>query len=86
MRGILLSHGVLFVECGLITVKVSKSGKCGVSPIMFGTLEWDLRTEPPNTWDYVSEAYIRSLDGGVYDKIMEVVTQTRKTLGLSEDE
>lgn len=86
MRGILLSNGALFVECGVITVRVSSSGECDVSPILFQTLEWDLGKEPPSTWEYVSEEYIRSMDGGVYDKIMEVVTQTRKTLDLSEDE
>ena len=86
MRGILLSNGALFVLCDNITVRVSPSGKCGISPVSYQVLEWELRTEPPHTWDYVSEAYIRSMDGGVYDKIMEIVTQTRKTLGLSEDE
>ena len=86
MKGILILRGALFVLCDNITVRVSPSGKCGISPVSYQVLEWELRTEPPHTWDYVSEEYIRSMDGGVYDKIMEVVTQTRKTLGLSEDE
>ena len=84
MRGILLSHGALFVECDMLTVRVLPSGECGVSPILFGTLEWDLGKEPPDTWQYVSEGEIRAMEGGVYEKILAVVQNARDLLFSEE--
>ena len=72
MKGIRLSHGAIFVTDGTHTVRLLPSGKCTVSPISYATLEWDLRTEPPESWDYVLEGELRSLPNGAYEKILAV--------------
>jgi hypothetical protein len=81
MKGIKLSHGVIFATDGLITVRLSKSGECEVSPIEYEVLEWDLRTEPPEKWEYVSEAELRALPDGAYDRIAAVFDKVRKLIG-----
>jgi hypothetical protein len=81
MKGIRLSHGVIFATDGLITVRLSKSGECEVSPIEYEVLEWDLRTEPPEKWEYVSEAELRALPDGAYDRIAAVFDKVRKLIG-----
>ena len=69
MKGIKISHGAIFVYDGLFTVRLSKNGECGSSPISYPVLEWDLRTEHPSTWEYLTERDIRGLPDGGYDKI-----------------
>jgi hypothetical protein len=68
MIGIKLSHGVIFVNDGLITVRVLPSGEVGVSPVTFQTLEWQLKNEPLDSYDYLTEGEIESLKD--YDKIL----------------
>ena len=82
MKGIRLSNGAIFVSDGLITVKLSKDGECGASPIAYEVLEWDLRTESPDKWEYVSEAELRALDDGGYDKICATIKYIRNTLEM----
>ena len=67
MKGIRLSHGAVFVTDGLHTVRLLPSGQCGPSPIAYPVLEWDLRCENPNSWEYLTNGDIEGLDG--YDKI-----------------
>jgi hypothetical protein len=81
MKGIRLSNGAIFVSDGLITVKLSKDGECGASPIAYEVLEWDLRTESPDKWEYVSEAELRALPDGAYDRIAAVFDKVRKLIG-----
>ena len=81
LKGIKLSHGVIFVSDGLLTVRVRKNGECGISPIAYEVLEWDLRCENPNSWDYMSEYELKALPDGLYDKITAVFEKTRKILG-----
>ena len=73
MRGIKLERGATFVEHKGLTVRILRSGKIGVSPIMFAALEWDLRTEPPSTWEYLTEGDIRALihDAGTFAAQLE---------------
>ena len=80
MKGIRLSHGAVFVYDGLVTVKLSKSGECGPSPIAYPVLEWDLRTEPPSTWEYLTEGDICGLTDGGYEKICAALEKMHKTL------
>ena len=80
MKGIKLSHGAVFVYDGLFTVKLSKSGECGPSPITYPVLEWDLRTESPDSWEYLTERDIRGLDDGGYDKICAAFEKIHKML------
>ena len=81
MKGIRLSHGVMFITDGRVTVRVRKNGECDVSPISYPSLEWDLRTENPNTWDYMTEYEIKTLPDGLYDKITAVFDKVNKILG-----
>ena len=69
MKGIRLSHGVVFVSDGLNTVRLLPDGECGASPITLPALEWDLRTEPPSSWDYLDENDIKNLPDNGYEKI-----------------
>lgn len=80
MKGIRLSHGTVFATDGLTTARLLKSGECGVSPISYEVLEWDLRTEPPESWEYIFEAELRELPDGGYEKIAAVFERVRKTL------
>ncbi|MBQ8447674.1 MAG: hypothetical protein IJX27_01930 [Clostridia bacterium] len=81
MKGIRLSHGVIFVTDGLHTVRLLPSGECGTSPVLYSVLEWELRTEPPHTWDYVYERELESLPGGGYEKICAAFERIYKTEG-----
>ena len=74
MRGILLSHGVAFVERNGLTVRIL-GGKCEISPIMLPVLEWDLRTASPDTWDYMTEGDIRGLGDEVYAEIVKLTEE-----------
>ena len=78
MKGIKLSHGAVFVYDGLFTVKLSKTGECGPSPIAYPVLEWDLRTEPPDTWDYIFES---DLNESTREQIRRIVEKYRRILG-----
>ena len=77
MRGIRLRHGVTFVEHDGVTVRILADGTCGLSPIMFPSLEWDLRCEPPETWNYIFES---DLDGDMREQIERVVAKVRGIL------
>ena len=81
MKGIKLSHGVLFVTDGIFTVRYLPSGECGASPIAYNVLEWDLRTESPDSWDYVGESELRYLPDGGYEKICECFEKLCGILG-----
>lgn len=82
MRGIRLACGTIFVSDGLVTVRLLKSGECEVSPIAYEVVEWDLRTEPPEKWEYITESDLRDLPNGGYDKIRAVLNNTRKILEI----
>lgn len=69
MKGIRLSHGAVFVTDGVHTVRLLPSGECGTSPVLYGALEWELRCEPPHTWDYIGEWEIQNLPDGGGEKI-----------------
>ncbi len=80
MRGIKLSHGTIFITDGLITVRVLKSGEVGVSPVSYNTLEWDLQSESPDSWEYLTQGEIESLPE--FEKINEIFERTRKLLKI----
>lgn len=80
MNGIRLSHGAVFVSDGLCTVRLLPTGECGPSPVLLPTLEWELRTEPPGTWDYMTEAEIRALPDGGFEKISAAMDKMRSVL------
>ena len=85
MKGIRLSHGAIFVTDGLFTVRILPSGECGASPMTYGTLEWELASEPPHKWEYISETEIKNLPNGEYEKIIAEFERTRKILGSFEN-
>ena len=80
MKGIILSHGAVFVTDGRITVRLLPSGACDVSPITYKTLEWDLRTEPQDSWDYLSETELRNLSDDGFAKISAVFERANSLL------
>ena len=82
MKGIILSSGAIFVTDGLITVRLCANGECGVSPISYSVLEWDLRMEDPNKWDYLTEGEIMNLPNGAAEKILAEISKARSVLGL----
>ena len=88
MKGIRLSYGTVFVSDGLFTVRLLPTGECEPSHVLLPSLEWELRTEPPHTWDYMTEAEIRALPDGGFEKICAVfekmhgVTETEKSAGM----
>ena len=80
MKAIKLSHGVIFVKKDGVTVKVMPNGEVGLSPILFESLEWDLRTENPSTWEYLLQSDILALGKQTVEKINQVVDHFNKTL------
>ena len=86
MKGIRLSHGVIFVTDGINTVRLLPSGECGTSPVLYGSLEWELSAEPPHTWEYIYEQDIRNLEGGGYEKICAAFERIYKITGGSAAE
>ena len=80
MKAIKLSHGVIFVKKDGVTVKVMPNGEVGLSPILFESLEWDLRTENPSTWEYLLQSDILALGKQTVEKINQDVDHFNKTL------
>ena len=82
MRGVRLSHGVIFVTDGTHTVRLTPSGECDVSPILFNVLTWELEKDRPfEDWNYMSESEIRNLPDGVYQKIQTTFDRIYQILG-----
>ena len=71
MRGMALRHGVTFVEHNGVTVKI-KDGAVSRAPMTFDTLEFELRTESPDTWVYMTEGDIRGLGEEIFESIMKM--------------
>ena len=69
----------MFVEHEGVTVRIRANGECGLSPITFSSLEWDLRTEPPHTWDYVAHS---DLDEDTWRKIEQIVLYVQNILKM----
>ena len=80
MIGIKIKDGALFVEHEGVTVRVSSAGECDVSPVLFMVVEWDLRCEPLDRWEYLTESRIKALDNGVYEKVLAVVNRVHSVL------
>lgn len=80
MIGIKIKNGAAFVKHEGVTVRILQSGECGISSVMFEVLEWDLRTEPPHTWEYISEFEIKAMDVDLYEKIINTVKKHKLLL------
>lgn len=81
MRGIKLSHGVIFIECEGVPIRINADGKCALSPIQLPSLEWDLRTEPPESWTYITQSDIDSLEEDTRQQIAHIVAEFHEILG-----
>ena len=77
MRGIQLSHGVAFVEYDGVTVRINADGTCELSPVMLPSLEWELRCEPPDSWDYICESDIDSFGKDTRLQIERILERVR---------
>ncbi len=80
MKGIRLASGAVFVSDGRYTVRLLSSGACDISPVAYEVLEWDLRTEPPDKWEYLTESEILALPGGAFEKIRKVLDASYQIL------
>ena len=78
MKGIRLSHGVTFVEYDGVTVRIKADGKCEISPITLSSLEWDLRTEPPENWTYIGAS---DIDPDTLKEIERAVSDFYRVIG-----
>lgn len=81
MKGIKLSHGVTFVECDGITIRINADGTCELSPILLSSLEWELRTEPPASWDYLSQSDFDSMVAETRQQIEQIVARFHEIIG-----
>ena len=81
MKGIKLSHGVAFVEHEGVTVRVNSDGTCVLSSRQLPSVEWDLRTEPPHTWDYIYDKDVDLLGQDVRANIERIVADLHEVLG-----
>ncbi len=73
MKGIRLNHGATFVEYKGVPVRISQDGECTLSPVLFSSLEWELRTEPPHTWEYITDGDIRAMGDEIFKNILGIV-------------
>ena len=78
MRGIKLNHGVSFIEYDGVTIRINADGTCVLSRILLPSLEWDLRTEPPETWDYIYDEDIASFGADTLEKIKQIAAEVRR--------
>lgn len=69
MRGIKLKHGVVFMKRDLITVRYA-DGKWEISKIDLDVLEWDLKTEPLDSYSEVYESDIKAMGDDVYNEMV----------------
>ena len=76
MQAIRLKHGVIFVKKDGVTVRINANGECEISPILFESLEWDLRTEPPSQWDYITEGDVMALGEETYNQLLDLINKT----------
>ena len=81
MKGIKLKHGVTFIEWDGVTVRIDATGDCDLSPILLPSLEWELRTEPPSTWDYLTQSDLDSLDENIRQQIIKIAQKFHETIG-----
>lgn len=80
LKGIRLSHGVIFVTDGRITVRLRTSGACEMSPITYPQLERDLAYEPPSKWDYLTESEILTLPES--ERIVATINEIHEKYGI----
>ena len=63
MKGIKLKNGVIFVEWGgFSTYRYTEREGWEVSPVMYQVVEWDMKNEGPDAFEFLTEGEIRALD------------------------
>ena len=85
MKGIRLENRAVFVTDGSMTVRLLPNGECGISPVLYSVLEWDLRTERPDTWEYLTEGELACLPDGGMEKILAAFAKAQEALGIADD-
>ena len=81
MRGIKLQHNVAFVEHDGVTVRINADGTCDLSPVLLSALEWELRTEPPKTWTYITDSDIDAFGKDTLQQIERIVAEFHEIIG-----
>ncbi len=84
IKGIQLKNGVIFVEWGGFSTYRYNGEAWDVSPVLYRVVEWDMRTEGPDAFEYLSEGEIRALP--TFDALYAVHKKTCETLGWKVDE
>ena len=80
MKGIKLKNGTIFATDGIFTVRLLSNGVCTLSPIPYMVVEWDLRTENPETWEYLTESDIIYLPDNGGEKIVSLLKKASAVL------
>ena len=81
IKGIrLLRGGILFVTDGLHTFTYTEKRGWSFAKMPYFVLEHDLATEPPESWEYISEADVRSLPDGAYEEFLLLLEKANSTL------
>ena len=83
MRAIQVKNGGLFVEWGISTYRYTARSGWTLSPVLYSTLEWDLSSESPDSYEYLTEGDVRALD--TFPALLALHTETAKKLGLPID-
>ena len=79
MRGIKMKHGVVFMKRGLSTLKFV-NGKWKISNIDLNVLEWDLRTEPPDSYHEFYEEDVMAMGKEVHSQMIELFEKIENVL------
>ena len=80
MRGIKLKHGVIFVEHSGVTIRINADHTCELSPILLPSLEWSLQSEPPSSWDYLTQSDFDAFGTEIRQQIQQIVAEFHDTI------
>ena len=84
IKGIRLKHGVIFVEWGGFSTYRYNGEAWEVSPVLYKVVEWDMRTESPDSWEYMTEGDVRGLD--TFDELYALHKKTCEIFGWKVEE
>ncbi len=84
MKAIRLKNGVIFVEWGGFSTYRYDGEVWDVSPVLYSVVEWDMRTEGPDAFEYLTEGEIRAL--AHFDALSALHKKTCEILGWRFEE
>ncbi|MBE6656637.1 MAG: hypothetical protein E7609_07235 [Ruminococcaceae bacterium] len=86
IKGIQIKNGTLFVEWGgFSTYRYTERDGWEVSRYLYSVVEWDMKNEGPDAFEFLTEGDIRALDS--FDTLRALHRETCAILGFAfEDE